>query len=126
MEDQEFTFRSDDDIWVFINKKLALDNGVAHLAAPGHVVLKNLNKTYGKNFLVPGKEYPLDIFFCDRRTTMSNVIIKTNIFIRQTGSGSDAANDRQSALCGGLHAPFGHGLDYRKGAVAHGKIPLLL
>jgi len=92
-EDQEFTFRGDDDIWVFINKKLALDNGGAHLAAPGHVVLKNLNTTYGEGFLVPGKEYPLDIFFCDRRTTMSNVIIKTNLFIRQTGNGSDAAND---------------------------------
>ena len=98
-EDQEFTFRGDDDIWVFINKKLALDNGGAHLAAPGHVVLKKLNDTYTPDcsgndcLLVPGKEYPLDIFFCDRRTTMSNVIIKTNMFIRQTGNGSDAAND---------------------------------
>lgn len=83
-EDQEFTFRGDDDIWVFINKKLAVDNGGTHLAAPSHVVLKNLNTTYGPNFLVPGSEYSLDIFFCDRRTTMSNVIIKTNMFIKQT------------------------------------------
>ncbi|MCQ2107292.1 MAG: fibro-slime domain-containing protein [Fibrobacter sp.] len=82
-EDQEFTFRGDDDIWVFINNKIAVDNGGAHLAAPAHVVLKNLNVTYGAGFLVPGKEYPLDIFFCDRRTTMSNVIIKTNMYIVQ-------------------------------------------
>jgi len=101
-EDQEFTFRGDDDIWVFINKKLALDNGGAHLAAPGHVVLKNLNDTYGEDFLVPGKEYPLDIFFCDRRTTMSNVIIKTNMFISQTsgsgksGSGLSATENKNS------------------------------
>ena len=82
-EDQEFTFRGDDDIWVFINNKIAVDNGGAHLATPGHVVLKNLNTTYGDGFLVPGNEYDLDIFFCDRRTTMSNVIIKTNMYIRQ-------------------------------------------
>ncbi|MBR4783804.1 MAG: fibro-slime domain-containing protein [Fibrobacter sp.] len=89
-EGQEFTFRGDDDIWVFINKKIAVDNGGAHLAAPGHVVLKNLNAHYtpgcsGDNcFLVPGKDYPIDIFFCDRRTSMSNVIIKTNMYIKQS------------------------------------------
>ena len=83
-ESQEFTFRGDDDIWVFINKKIAVDNGGAHLAAPGHVVLRNLNTTYGAGFLEPGKDYPIDIFFCDRRTTMSNVIIKTNMYIKQS------------------------------------------
>ncbi len=91
-EDQEFTFRGDDDIWVFINKKIVVDNGGTHLAAPGHVVLKNLNTTYGPDFLVPGIEYSLDIFFCDRRTTMSNVIIKTNMFIRQTSGVSVTSN----------------------------------
>ena len=83
-ESQEFTFRGDDDIWVFINRKLAVDNGGAHLAAPGHVVLKNLNTKYGANFLVPGQDYPIDIFFCDRRRTMTNVIIKTNMYIKQS------------------------------------------
>ena len=83
-ESQEFTFRGDDDIWVFINKKIAVDNGGAHLATPGHVVLKNLNTTYGAGFLVPGQDYDLDIFFCDRRRTMTNVIIKTNMYIKQS------------------------------------------
>jgi fibro-slime domain-containing protein len=94
-EDQEFTFRGDDDIWVFINKKIAVDNGGAHLAAPGHVVLKNLNTTYGEGFLVPGNDYQLDIFFCDRRTTMTNVIIKTNMFIKQS-SGLNANGSKNA------------------------------
>jgi len=102
-EDQEFTFRGDDDIWVFINKKIAVDNGGAHLATPGHVVLKNLNKTYGEGFLVPGRDYPLDIFFCDRRTTMTNVIIKTNMYIKQsTGldiTAPSAANGYKAGIC---------------------------
>ena len=96
-EDQEFTFRGDDDIWIFINKKLVIDNGGAHLAAPGHVVLKNLNNKFkakdGGQFLVPDKEYSLDIFFCDRRTTMSNVIIKTNMYIKQSSGLSTTASD---------------------------------
>ena len=98
-EDQEFTFRGDDDIWVFINKKIAVDNGGAHLAAPGHVVLKNLNTTYGAGFLVPGQDYDLDIFFCDRRTTMTNVIIKTNMYIKQS-TGLDFSTQQTST--GGL------------------------
>lgn len=84
LEDQVFDFRSEDDLWVFVNKKLAVDNGGLHLPAPGHVVLKELNKTYGEGFLVPGRDYPLDIFFCNRRTGMSNLAIKTNAFVKSS------------------------------------------
>ena len=94
-EDQVFAFRGDDDIWVFINNKLVVDNGGAHQAAPGLVVLKTLNAKWGPTFMVPGNDYPLDIFFCDRRTTQSNVIIKTNMFIKQT-SGLTASGEKQS------------------------------
>lgn len=74
-----FSFRGDDDIWVFINNKLAVDLGGTHLAAPGYV---DLDKFMGATAEV-GQTYDIDIFFCDRRTTMSNVRIKTNMFIQQ-------------------------------------------
>lgn len=74
----KFNFRGDDDIWVFIDNKLAVDLGGTHLAAPAYVDLDT--------FMPNAKQdstYDIDIFFCDRRTTMSNVRIKTNMFIEQ-------------------------------------------
>jgi fibro-slime domain-containing protein len=89
-EGMQFSFRGDDDIWVFIDNKLAVDLGGTHLAAPGYVKLDTLKGASG-NLLVPGSDYEIDIFFCDRRTDMSNVRIKTNMYIKQsTGITIDA------------------------------------
>ncbi len=87
----KFNFRGDDDIWVFINNKLAVDLGGTHLAAPGYV---DLDKFMPDGEV--GKSYDIDIYFCDRRTTMSNVRIKTNMFIEQTtGIQADGKQDTE-------------------------------
>ena len=78
----KFNFRGDDDIWVFIDNTLAVDLGGTHLAAPGYVDLDSF-KGFNGQLLEIGNTYDLDIFFCDRRTTMSNVRIKTNMYIMQ-------------------------------------------
>ena len=76
-----FNARGSDDIWVFIDNKLAIDLGGVHLDTPGYVDLDEFEGASGK--LVTGEQYDLDIFFCDRRTTMSNLQIRTNIFMAE-------------------------------------------
>jgi len=71
---QEFFFRGDDDIWVFINNKLVIDLGGNHMPAPGYVKLDTIQG------LVEGQKYPINIFFCDRRGPGSNIRISTNIY----------------------------------------------
>ena len=74
----KFSIRGDDDIWVFFDNKLAVDLGGTHLMAPGYVDLDYFMKD-----AEVGSTYDIDIFFCDRRTTMSNMRISTNIFMDQ-------------------------------------------
>ena len=81
----KFDFRGSDDIWVFIDNKLAVDLGGTHLPAPGYV---DVDQFFKKNGLNPdeiiGKMFDIDIFSCNRRASSSSLRIKTNMFIEQT------------------------------------------
>jgi len=82
---QEFFFRGDDDIWVFINNRLVIDLGGTHMPAPGFVDLDSIGRTKPgtTDTLIEGKRYPIDIFFCERMGTQSNVRVSTNMYIVQ-------------------------------------------
>ena len=84
--------RGDDDIWVYIDNKLAIDLGGLHMPAPGYVNLDEFTGSTGK--LVAGEIYDFDMFLCDRRTTMSNLHILTNLNL--AGSGKPGNTDAVS------------------------------
>jgi fibro-slime domain-containing protein len=73
-----FSFRGDDDLWVFINRRLALDLGGVHGTLTGSVNLDGLASTLG---ITPGNKYDFDLFFAERHTNESTFRIDTSILL---------------------------------------------
>jgi fibro-slime domain-containing protein len=73
---ETFRFTGDDDMWVFVNRRLAIDLGGLHQPMSAEVSLDTLAATHG---LVVGDIYPLDFFFAERHTVESNFTIETSI-----------------------------------------------
>jgi fibro-slime domain-containing protein len=71
-----FTFRGDDDVWLFVNGRLALDLGGLHQPATGTIGLDAQAAALG---ITPGEIYPMDIFQAERHTSLSNFRIETTI-----------------------------------------------
>jgi fibro-slime domain-containing protein len=73
---QVFKFRGDDDVWVFVNGKKAIDLGGIHPSQDAAFNLDSIAATHGlKDSLV----YPLDFFFAERHTTTSMLRISTTL-----------------------------------------------
>lgn len=73
---ETFRFTGDDDMWVFINRRLAIDLGGLHAPESDEVSLDTLARSHE---LVVGEIYPLDFFFAERHTVQSNFTIETSI-----------------------------------------------
>ena len=85
-------FVGDDDVWVFINKKLAVDLGGIHMPVPGSVTI---DATTAKNKLggmESGKVYEIAVFQAERQTTCSSY--------KLTLSGFNAAPSICKPICG--------------------------
>jgi len=75
-EPMTFRFTGDDDVWVFINGKLAVDIGGVHPQASDQVNVDDMADYLG---LTPGGTYELSFFLAERHTTESNVRIETTM-----------------------------------------------
>ncbi len=77
-----FNFRGDDDVWVFINGKLAVDLGGIHGPVEGEVDLDESAEALG---IEVGQVYTLDLFQAERNPTGSNFRIETSLDFRECG-----------------------------------------
>lgn len=73
---EKFTFNGDDDLWVFINRRIALDLGGVHVAETASV---DLDASAGALGIAVGDVYTLSLFFAERHTTESHFRIDTSI-----------------------------------------------
>ncbi len=79
---ETFSFTGDDDLFTFINGKLAIDLGGVHGAMSDTIDLDARAAELG---ITPGNIYPLDFFFAERHTTESNFRIDTTLVFIDCG-----------------------------------------
>lgn len=76
---QELNFAGDDDVWVFINHKLAVDIGGLHSQQTGSVTLNDATAT--QLGLEAGKIYEIVLFHAERHTAGSNFNLSLDGFV---------------------------------------------
>lgn len=77
-----FNFRGDDDVWIYVNNKLAVDIGGIHSAQEGNIDLAARGAEFG---LVVGEVYDLDMFQAERNPVGSNFRIQTSLDFKECG-----------------------------------------
>jgi fibro-slime domain-containing protein len=83
-------FTGDDDVWVFVNRRLAVDLGAPHVPLDGSVTVSSA--TAGTYALQPGNVYEIRVFHAERKVEGSS--------FRLTLSGFNTNSSECTPICG--------------------------
>jgi fibro-slime domain-containing protein len=72
---EHFSFRGDDDVFVYINGQLVINLGGIHRSEPADVAIDSLGLTVGNT-------YPLDFFYTERHVVESDLLITTGLALK--------------------------------------------
>jgi len=79
---ESFTFIGDDDLWVYINGRLAIDLGGLH---PEQTETIDMDERATALGIEPGNSYALDLFHAERRTLASHFRVETDLEFTNCG-----------------------------------------
>lgn len=102
---ETLTFVGDDDVFFFINNKLAIDLGGVHSAETASFDLDSHATSFG---LVVGQSYNMDVFYAERHTTESDLQIETTLLLQtcQCFDGCGVCNGDNTTCAGCDGVPY--------------------